>query len=421
MRAVLIAVLLLTSLPTSAATSPSEDFLKFYDAHNYEAAFKIALPLAEAGNDYAQNFVGYMYLMGEGVPLNRDEARKWFLFSANQGNHIAQRNLGVLYRDGIGTPQDDINAIRWFRKAAELGDAIAQSNIGTAYQEGKGVLKNDEEAFKWFLTAAEPLGDPSKGDITAQYNLASSYHTGRGVARDNTKAAYWFRICADQGDGMCMASLGLLYQDGDGVPQDYGETVKWFLRAGETGYDEGKLIDGIFYIAYHVAVNREIFADTVKYLTKKAAEGHDPFRYQLASALSRGVIVAKDYFTAAVLLRSLAEEGNPVAAADLGNLYYSGGFGLQPNHAEAFHWYTKHLTAPNSFDHQYAVPVARMKLLGDGTEQSILSGIASYLHLSVAMLEELSAAIATLTLYPAYHAITGCAIHVNYSMRRDCS
>lgn len=44
---------------------------------------------------------------------------------AEQGNPMAQHHLGWLYVLGRGVPQDDEEAVRWFRKAAEQGDSDA--------------------------------------------------------------------------------------------------------------------------------------------------------------------------------------------------------------------------------------------------------------------------------------------------------
>jgi uncharacterized protein len=40
---------------------------------------------------------------------------------------------------------------------------------------------------------------------------------------------------ADKGDGVAQLNLGVMYEDGEGVPQDYTEAVKWYRRAAEQG------------------------------------------------------------------------------------------------------------------------------------------------------------------------------------------
>ena len=44
-----------------------------------------------------------------------------------------------MYVDGQGVPQDYEQAFKWYTKAAEQGYAQAQNNLGVCYQGGKGV------------------------------------------------------------------------------------------------------------------------------------------------------------------------------------------------------------------------------------------------------------------------------------------
>ena len=41
---------------------------------------------------------------------------------------------------------------------------------------------------------------------------------------------------AEQGDAEAQTSLGLMYDNGKGVPQDYAEAVKWYRKAAEQGH-----------------------------------------------------------------------------------------------------------------------------------------------------------------------------------------
>jgi len=44
------------------------------------------------------------------------------------------------------------------------------------------------------------------------------------------------RAKAEQGDASAQNSLGIRYDTGEGVPQDYAEAVKWYRLAAEQGY-----------------------------------------------------------------------------------------------------------------------------------------------------------------------------------------
>jgi uncharacterized protein len=50
----------------------------------------------------------------------------------------------------------------------------------------------------------------------------------------------WFRKAADQGYAEAQYNLGLMYEDGRGVPQDHAEAVKWWGKAAALGFHPAK-------------------------------------------------------------------------------------------------------------------------------------------------------------------------------------
>ena len=118
---------------------------------------------AEQGDASAQNNLGQMYDNGQGVPLDDQEAVKWYRLAAEQGYVDAQYSLGFRYDNGRGVPQDDQEAVKWYRLAAEQGHATAQSNLGFMYDTGEGVPQDYVQAHKWINLAAS-RGTPGKED-----------------------------------------------------------------------------------------------------------------------------------------------------------------------------------------------------------------------------------------------------------------
>ena len=57
------------------------------------------------------------------------------------------------------------------------------------------------------------------------------YANGQGVPQDYAEAMKWYRKAADQGDDTAQYNLGLMYYNGRGVPQDYVAAHKWFSLA----------------------------------------------------------------------------------------------------------------------------------------------------------------------------------------------
>ena len=61
------------------------------------------------------------------------------------------------------------------------------------------------------------------------------YDNGEGVPQDYKEAIKWYRLAAEQGNANAQYNLGLMYDNGEGVPQDYKEAVKWYRLAAEQG------------------------------------------------------------------------------------------------------------------------------------------------------------------------------------------
>ena len=85
---------------------------------NDENNFSRCLSQAQKGDAEAQKNLGNLYVFGQGVSKNYNEALKWYRKGAEQGHARSQSNLGNLYLNGLGVPQDDKEAAKWYLKAA---------------------------------------------------------------------------------------------------------------------------------------------------------------------------------------------------------------------------------------------------------------------------------------------------------------
>ncbi len=92
---------------------------------------------------------------------------------------------------------------------------------------------NVRDDYETAFQECKPLAE--QGDAVAQTILGLMYANGDGVPQDFAKAATWFRKAAWQGVDLAQYFLGLAYDKGLGVPQDYAEAAKWYEAAGEQG------------------------------------------------------------------------------------------------------------------------------------------------------------------------------------------
>ena len=110
---------------------------KYYKEKNFQEALKNYLIAANAGDDYAQNWVGWMYKNAEGVEQNYMEAYKWNMKSAENGNGYAMNSLGIMCENGQGVEVNLPKAVEWYRKAANVGNSNGEYNLGRMYQDGR--------------------------------------------------------------------------------------------------------------------------------------------------------------------------------------------------------------------------------------------------------------------------------------------
>ena len=47
----------------------------------------------------------------------------------------------------------------------------------------------------------------------------------------------WYGKAAEQGNAKAQYNLGLRYENGQGVAQDYGKAVEWYTKAAEQGLE----------------------------------------------------------------------------------------------------------------------------------------------------------------------------------------
>jgi hypothetical protein len=74
-----------------------------------------------------------------------------------------------------------------------------------------------------------------RGVASAQYHLALKYDNGQRVPKDYKEAVKWYRLAAEQGHDEAQYNLGNKYDKGQGVQQDYKEAVKWWRFSSEQG------------------------------------------------------------------------------------------------------------------------------------------------------------------------------------------
>lgn len=143
-----------------------------------------------------------------------------------------QNEVGLCYWYGHIVPLDYEEAVKWYRASAEKKYKTAEFNLYVCYSKGTGVEIDWEEAMCWLCEAAE------HNEARAQLILAENYYYGRGIVRNHQKAAHWFKKSYSNAfkseDSVTLNSLGVNFHFGTcGFQDNKSEAIRCFVKAGK--------------------------------------------------------------------------------------------------------------------------------------------------------------------------------------------
>jgi len=141
-------------------------------------------------------------------------------------------------------------------------------------------LGDFDKAFQIFASLAQ------EGNASAQYGLGIMYDEGKGVPQDYKEAVKWKTKSAEQGIVYAQSDLGVMYKNGLGVPQDYKEAIKWYRRAAEQNYIEAQRNLGIIY--WDTKSGAFNLAQSYMWLNLAAAQGDELAKKEISNQLKIG-------------------------------------------------------------------------------------------------------------------------------------
>ena len=163
-------------------------------------------------NDFQDGWDAY-------VKKDYKTAHDLWLPLAEQGSSKAQCFLGFMYDFGFGVEQEDSEAMKWYRLAAEQGyDEVNIINLAK---------KNVPEALKILTTDAE------NGVAEAQYSLGAMYANGEGVPQDDQEAMKWYRLAAEQGHSEAKINIKVKTNIYELAKKNVPEALKIMIRDAE--------------------------------------------------------------------------------------------------------------------------------------------------------------------------------------------
>lgn len=197
--------------PSPRPTSPDVLFAEAearYEANDLRGAHDLFLRAAEQDHRKAQVALGYLHYFGEGCEENSTTAASWFRYAADRGDATAMYWLAMVHR----------------KRRIDLEVREGRKGMGVDPHP----RSEDHRREIALLQAAA-----AKGLAAAQCTLGVVYLNGDGVPEDFRLAMEHYRKAADRGNASAMGNISQLYSNGLGVPEDPVKAAMWKRKEDE--------------------------------------------------------------------------------------------------------------------------------------------------------------------------------------------
>jgi TPR repeat protein len=263
--------------------------------------------------------------------------------------------------DAEAPPKKEAETTATPEVAAPRAEAEDLVSAEAAYKRGD---------YATVLLLMRPLAE--SGNALAQNYMGVLYDNGQGVPQDDAQAVAWYQKAADQGDPRGQTNLGAAYETGRGVTRDLRQAVKWHRKAADQGHAPAELKVGSLY-----AAGRGVPQDyglAAQWFRRAADQGYAAAEFNLGYLYSEGRGVEHDHDKAIEWYRKAADQGHAGAQTNLGAAYEAGR-GVEQDFAQAAAWYRKAADQGNAVA-QYNL--ANLYTSGRGVPQDFRQAMAWY-------------------------------------------
>ncbi len=230
----------------------------------------------------------------------------------------------MLCYSGDGVPKDYAEAAKWYAMAAEQDHRHAKYAL-ERLRSAQLITPEQQPKEQPKASLSQALPEPLKTERPRPEETAVDSPARR---------ARLLKL-AQQGDAEAQFQLGMMYEKGEEVSRDYGETLKWYRKAAKQGHQEAKQ-----QLLRTVEELHKLSAKGIDGLLKLAEQGDAWVQTMLAYRYMEGMGIPRDRGEALKWFRKAAEQGEAVAQYNLGTIYWRG-IGVPKNDEEALKWYLK--------------------------------------------------------------------------------
>jgi len=128
--------------------------LYLVDPGKVPAAVTLLQNAATQGEPLSINHLAVMYIRGQGVGKDIQQAGNWIQRGVQASSYVAYYFRGLQYARGFGVPRSPQTAFSYFVRSAAVGYIPAEAAVGVCYASGFGVQKNLTLAKQWLSQVA---------------------------------------------------------------------------------------------------------------------------------------------------------------------------------------------------------------------------------------------------------------------------
>lgn len=313
------------TIPEEEANALYEKGIEARERGDYSTALQALGDAAKGGLPAAIFEFGQLFFAGKGVERSLQRSFDCAVSAAKLGYPRAMLFIATLYIKGLGFEPNGEKAVEWLQKAADLGDASAQFNLALLYTKGDLVARDFDKALPLAKAAAAQGHEKAQQLIDNLQESERDEWMRQGVEcykkGDFQNAAFLFRQAAGSGSAAAAFNLGLCYENGEGVRQDYQKALRWYTKGAELGHMRAQCSAGVLCENGGEGAFEPRPEEAFGWYLKSAEQGNARARLFLASAYRRGFGCAQDPVAAVHWYTASAEQGYAQAQYELGLWY----------------------------------------------------------------------------------------------------
>lgn len=201
-------------------------------ALNYEKVLTIAL------NDIAKKGYHDVFVLPKVIEYKEISP------NTNSYNTYGQRTTHATAFDAFNAVSDSINSVlssvMQYYYCIDLYIYQLTSQTAVFQIDNNPKLKKSEKQTSSLQKNLKLIKKKAEqGNSEAQFSLGLMYDNGDGVITDKKQAVYWYTKASEQ-NVMAQYLLGIMYYSGDGVLTDKKQAAYWIKKAYENGLEIAK-------------------------------------------------------------------------------------------------------------------------------------------------------------------------------------